>query len=230
MSDDVSALTNFSGTVRLFPLPNVVLFPHVMQPLHIFEPRYRQMTADALAGDRLLALVLLRPGWEADYQARPAVHPVACLGRIVAHQRLDDGRFNILLRGLCRVRLGHETDAGKLYRVARAELLAEDTGPGGQAARRLRRKLSRTVPRWFPAQPAVLEQFRRLLRTELPLGALGDIIAFALPLDPAIKQELLEELSAGQRVRRLLACLEAAAPVKPEQPVERKFPPEFSTN
>ena len=81
MSDDLSPLTHFAGTARLFPLPNLVLFPHVMQPLHIFEPRYREMTADALATDRLIALALLQPGWEADYDGKPAVYPVACLGR-----------------------------------------------------------------------------------------------------------------------------------------------------
>ena len=63
MSADHPPLSDFAGTARLFPLPNLVLFPHVMQPLHIFEPRYRQMTADALAGDRLIAVVLLKPGW-----------------------------------------------------------------------------------------------------------------------------------------------------------------------
>ena len=62
MSDDFSPLAGFAGTARLFPLPNLVFFPQVMQPLHIFEPRYRQMTADALAGDRLIALVLLTAG------------------------------------------------------------------------------------------------------------------------------------------------------------------------
>src|SRR5215216_1637862 len=107
MSDD-AALAGFGGVARLFPLPNLVLFPHVMQPLHIFEPRYRQMTADALDGDRLIAMVLPRPGWELDYAGKPAVHPVACLGKVVAEQRLDDGRFNILLRGLSRLRIIEE--------------------------------------------------------------------------------------------------------------------------
>src|SRR5271163_2101154 len=105
MNEDKAALQEFKGTARLFPLPNLVFFPHAMQPLHIFEPRYRQMTADALAGDRLIALVLPRPGWEADNTGRPALHPVACVGRILAEQRLSDGRYNILLRGLSRVRI-----------------------------------------------------------------------------------------------------------------------------
>src|SRR6266436_1472543 len=96
MSDDPSPLANFTGHARLFPLPNLVFFPQVMQPLHIFEPRYRQMTADALAGDRLIALVLPKPGWEKDYADKPALHSIACLGRIMAEQALDDGRYNIL--------------------------------------------------------------------------------------------------------------------------------------
>src|SRR5206468_10763458 len=100
MNDDHFALTHFAGRARLFPLPNMVLFPHVVQPLHVFEPRYRQMTADALAGDRLIALTLLQPGWEEEYEARPAVHPVACLGRVVADQLLPDGRYNLLVRGI----------------------------------------------------------------------------------------------------------------------------------
>src|SRR6266568_3715474 len=99
MSDDLQALQSFSGIARLFPLPNAVLFPHLVMPLHIFEPRYRQMTRDALAGDRFIAMVLLQPGWESEYEALPAIHSVACLGRIQAEQRLPDGRFNIQLRG-----------------------------------------------------------------------------------------------------------------------------------
>src|SRR5881227_3891120 len=125
MNDDQHALANFPGTARLFPLPNLVLFPHVVQPLHVFEPRYREMTADALAGDRLIALALLQPGWEADYEGRPAVHPIACLGRVVADQLLPDGRYNLLVRGLSRLRLLGEVPDDKPYRTARAELVAE---------------------------------------------------------------------------------------------------------
>src|SRR5499427_8446400 len=108
MHDDYSPLSVFSGMARLFPLPNLVFYPQVMQPLHIFEPRYRQMTADALAGDRLIAMALLRPGWEPQYEGRPALYPVVCLGQIIADQLLDDGRSNLLLRGLARARILQE--------------------------------------------------------------------------------------------------------------------------
>src|SRR5262249_21774452 len=161
-------------------------------------------------GDRLIAMALLRPGWEADYQGRPALYPVACLGKIVAEQRLDDGRFNLLLRGLCRVRIDHEVPGGKLYRSAPVRPLADVGAPPPEADRDLRCRLTERVPLWFPTQAGVLEQFRKLLKSELPLGALCDILAFALPLAVELKQELLEQPDVGLRVGRLLAHLEAA--------------------
>src|SRR5947208_11484422 len=96
---EANPLANFDGRVRLFPLPNLVLFPRVVQPLHVFEPRYRQLMADALDTDRLIAMALLRPGWEADYEKAPPLHPTVCLGRIQQEERLGDGRYNFLLQG-----------------------------------------------------------------------------------------------------------------------------------
>src|SRR5436305_13236721 len=113
MSDDLSAFGNFDGSVRLFPLPNLVMFPYVIQPLHIFEPRYRRMTADALEDDRLLALVLLRPGWEENYHDRPPIHPVAVIGVISNEERLADGKYNLVLHGLRRVRIVEELPPDK---------------------------------------------------------------------------------------------------------------------
>ena len=99
---------DFAGKVRVFPLPNLVLFPHVMQPLHIFEPRYRELLEDALAGDRLIAMALLAPGWQKTYDGRPPLYPMACLGRITTHHQLESGAYNVLLLGLRRVRLVEE--------------------------------------------------------------------------------------------------------------------------
>src|SRR4051812_45790988 len=111
---------DFDGTARLFPLPNLVLFPGVVQGLHVFEPRYRQMTSDALASDSLIAVVLLLPGWEEEYDSKPPVEPVACLGRVVWHEKLSDGRFNLRLRGAARVRILEEVPTDRLYRTAHA--------------------------------------------------------------------------------------------------------------
>ena len=113
-----------SELLPIFPLPNVVLFPGVFLPLHIFEPRYREMVADALVGDRLIGLVLLRPGWETDYEGRPPVYPIGCSGVITHFERLPDGRYNIVLRGLERFRiLGENTD--RAYRLADVEPLID---------------------------------------------------------------------------------------------------------
>jgi Lon protease-like protein len=230
MSGDYAELDNFGGSARLFPLPNVVLFPFVMLPLHIFEPRYRQMTADALTTDRLIAMALLQPGWEADYEGRPAVYPVACLGRVIAEQRLEDGRYNILLRGIRRIRILHELDEGKLYRGARVELWEESGMPAGKTGRALRRRLIRGVRDWFPAPVAGLEQLQKLLQSDLPLGALCDIVSFALPLTVEAKQRLLEQLDVQERVRWLLHYLETNEPPPIPSASKRVFPPEFSRN
>src|SRR6478735_6508365 len=112
------------ATIPIFPLPNVVLFPNVFLPLHIFEPRYRAMLADALAGDRIIGMTLLQPGFEADYEGRPAVYPIGCAGVITHSERLPDGRSNLVLRGIEKFRIVEE-DPSREYRLARGEPLPE---------------------------------------------------------------------------------------------------------
>lgn len=223
-------LADFQGTVRLFPLPNAVLFPQVMQPLHVFEPRYRELTADALASDRYIAMALLKPGWQQNYAGSPEIHSVACLGRIVAEQQLSDGRYNLLLRGMSRIQIVQEIPHTKLYRKARVDLLVDVEVDKPRIARSLRRKLGLQVPRCFGKQKAVLPQIRKLVKSDLPLGALCDIFAFALSLDVEFKQELLDELDVGRRVERLLSRLESDSGCTAIVTGERKFPPDFSDN
>src|SRR6185436_12154807 len=105
-------------SIPIFPLPNVVLFPNVFLPLHIFEPRYRQMVDEALKGDRIIGMVLLRPGWQSDYEGRPPVYPIGCSGVITHAERLADGRFNIVLRGMEKFRIAAEEPTEALYRIA----------------------------------------------------------------------------------------------------------------
>ena len=226
--NDPAPLSAFNGRARLFPLPNLVFFPHVMQPLHIFEPRYREMTADALASDRFIALVLPVPGWEKDYAARPEIHQVACLGRIVADQKLEDGRYNILLRGFARIRIVKEFATKKLYRIAKAEPLIDIPLGDEVCSAQWRQTLIDKSADWFPNQGDIVEQFRKLLHSDLPLGTLCDILAFALPLDAEFKQMLLEEMDVAQRLQLLHDFLEGAKSVS--DCVQRRFPPEFSAN
>lgn len=96
--------------VPLFPLPNVVLFPDVPLTLHVFEPRYRELVKDALASQRRIGMALLKPGYESDYQGRPPIYPLGCLGTIASEERLEDGRYNIVLHGRTRFRVVEERE------------------------------------------------------------------------------------------------------------------------
>jgi Lon protease-like protein len=229
MNDDSSALQGFSGVARLFPLPNVVLFPCLVQALHVFEPRYRQLTAEALAGDRLIAMALLRPGWEADYDGKPPIFSAVCLGRIISDQRLPDGRFNIQLRGLSRAQVLQEVDTGKLYRSAQVKL-DQDRAPSAELENELREQLLEVVPSWCQDQGPNAEVFRKVIQSNLPLGIVCDVLGYGLPLTIELKQQLLEELVVAKRVRRLLSHLETTAPPEVLPPPQHPFPPEFSNN
>ena len=110
--------------IPLFPLPSTVFYPGTPLPLHIFEPRYRQMTADALEGERKIGMVLLKPDWEAAYFDRPEIFPMGCVGSIEKEIRHPDGKYNFTLVGLRRFRILREVD-GKLYRCAEIDLLEE---------------------------------------------------------------------------------------------------------
>jgi Lon protease-like protein len=111
--------------VPIFPLPDVVLFPHTLLPLHVFEPRYRQLVRDALASDRRIAMALLKPGWERDYYGRPPVYPIAGTGEIIQYEERSDGRFNILLRGTMRIAILAELPPAQPYRLVRARPLPD---------------------------------------------------------------------------------------------------------
>ena len=115
--------------IPIFPLPNVVLMPRLVLPLHVFEPRYRAMTQDALEGSRLMAVAMLRSGYETLYHTPNApVHETVCVGRICREEQLPDGRFNFLLQGLSRARIIEE-DRGLSYRRAKLEPLVPKTLP-----------------------------------------------------------------------------------------------------
>src|SRR4051794_27037828 len=131
-----------SDLLPLFPLPTVVLFPNVFLPLHIFEPRYREMVADAVASDRMIGMALLRPGWERDYEGRPPVYPIGGSGVSTHDERLPDGRYNIVLRGIERFRISSEQHE-RSYRMAVVDSLREGdlTAADRDAIRRHRSKL-----------------------------------------------------------------------------------------
>lgn len=113
--------------IPIFPLSNVVLFPGVRAPLHIFEPRYRQMMEAALAQDRLIGMVTVVPDHAADMSGAPPVFPTGCAGFIRDHQRLADGRYNLVLQGAQRFEIVRELspEPDQLYRAAEVEFIAD---------------------------------------------------------------------------------------------------------
>jgi Lon protease-like protein len=201
-----------SELLPIFPLPNVVLFPNVFLPLHIFEPRYREMIADAVASDRLIGMVLLRPGWERDYEGRPPVYPIGCSGVITHVERLQDGRYNIVLRGLARFRIVDE-DHTKSYRRAATEPLVErQLGPDDrQVVSHARGKLEallsaslRRPPGSGPHESTPDLRTARAMCDEDLVNALAQY----LELDPLERQALLEHDSLRTRAESLVELLE----------------------
>jgi len=197
-----------SDLLPIFPLPNVVLFPNVFLPLHIFEPRYREMVADALKSDRLIGMVLLRPGWQRDYEGQPPVYPIGCSGVITHVDRLSDGRYNIVLRGMQRFRILDE-DVRLSYRRARIEQLTESAccDEDNAAIRRQRTKLDALLA------PTIERSFADVAGEAKIPAAMGDedlvnALAQYLDLEPLEKQALLEQRSLRSRAESLVELLE----------------------
>jgi Lon protease-like protein len=185
--------------VPLFPLPNVVLFPAVPLPLHVFEPRYRALVSDALAGHRTIGMTLLKPGYQAEYHGRPPIYALGCAGTIVQEERLDDGRYNIVLQGKERFRVIEEK-GGAPYRLAYVELLSEAEGDGGTLAALGERVLA-AVGRI--ADPPAL-----LVRQEIPAATLVNGLCQELDLPAVEKLDLLGCDSLEARAARLVELLE----------------------
>jgi len=187
--------------IPLFPLPETSLFPGVSRPFLIYEPRYREMIADALKGDRVIGMVRLRPGFEKDYEGRPPIYGVGCAGTIEKYEQLPDGRYVILLRGLTTFRIVSE-DQGKPYRLARVEALPE-----------LLKDEDRV------ALSTLRNRIEKLLITLLPLDVdppdpslddeeLVNLVAQNFGMPEATRQELLERNTVVQRARALAELLE----------------------
>jgi Lon protease-like protein len=193
-----------SDLLPLFPLPTVVLFPNVFLPLHIFEARYRDMVGDALAGDRMIGMTLLQPGWEHEYEGNPPVYPIGCSGVITHFERLGDGRYNIVLRGLERFRILTE-DRSKSYRRAIVEPLGESepTADDRTAVRHQRAKLEALLA------PAV-ERAGADPGTASAMadGDLVNALAQYLDLEPIEKQALLERNCLRSRAESLVELIE----------------------
>jgi ATP-dependent Lon protease len=218
---------SFSGVARLFPLPNLVVFPHVMQPLHIFEPRYRALLEEAISDDSLIAMAILAPGWEKNYEGRPLLRSAACLCKIATHHRTADGNYNVLLLGVKRLEIVQERPATKLFREAEVRLRHDDYNEDAALVRPARqRRLLELFKSSLPKLAEAAEGLEQLLEKHVPLGVLTDIVAYTLDLGVARKEELLTETNVDRRVEMLCDYLSTLGNVE----LSAEFPPPFSLN
>ena len=184
--------------IPIFPLPDLALFPNGTQPFHIFEPRYRAMVADALAGDSIIGMVMLEPGYEDQYQGRPPVHAMGAAGLIVASEQLPDGRYNIVLQGLGKFRIVDE-DQSRPYRLAAIEALPEAVPADADLLASRRRQVEAAVRSAFPRAP--------LPSSAVPSERAIDDICTMLPLEPSEKLELLQADGPLERAAVLVRIL-----------------------
>lgn len=180
--------------VPLFPLPRVLLVPGTVMPLHIFEERYRQMVEDSLDGPGRIAIGTVQPGFEGDMPGSPPVHPVAGLGEIFRHERLEDGRFLIYLFGLTRTRV-REVPSDRLYRKVLAQPI-EDIEPPESQVEAFRERL----------EEAILARNTELLNVpeSLDVGRLADLLLLQLQLPEARTLALYSEADVARRVEGVL--------------------------
>lgn len=223
-------LASFSGRAPIFPLPGVAFFPHVLLPLHIFEPRYRRMTADALAGERYIAIAQLKPGWEKRPEDDPPIYEHVCLGRITAEERLSDGRYYLILQGAARARVVMEEPVNLPYRVARLEILPDRLSASPIVDRDNRRREVMEAFRDLYPRAELDKLLHEAVDAPVSLGLVCDIVASALKLSPEQSQEILAEEDVDLRSDLVLARLRELRRKAQAPPRPKTFPPGFSEN
>lgn len=187
------------SSIPIFPLPDVTLLPHVAQPFHIFEGRYREMVADALAGDSVIGMVTLQPGFEPDYEGRPPVYALGSAGRIIQSEQLPDGRYDIVLEGFTKFRILSE-DASRSYRLAEVEELPEPIVDADRAVLAERRR---------QLEDALLAAIpdAQLPPAEMPDEQVIDLLSLAIPMHPVERMDLLEADGPAERALILIRRL-----------------------
>jgi ATP-dependent Lon protease len=188
----------------LFPLPNVVLFPHAPLRLHIFEDRYREMTRDILTGERFVAMGLIVEGASAADE-RPAVEPVAGIGEVVMAHELPDGRFNLVVRGYARVHIDEELASDRPYRLVSASLVPDLPIADRNELRDAEQALRVLIGQLADAIPEGGEPLRQILAGLETPAALANVAAAELIADVGVRQQLLETRDVAKRLEGVTA-------------------------
>lgn len=191
--------------IPLFPLPNLVFFPKTYLPLHIFEPRYREMVQDAEKEGQIIGVVMLKDGWEENYYGNPEICLEGCAGELTTVQPLEDGRFNILLKGLFRFSVKDQF-FDKNYREAFIEPFAQDNAEGSLPLK-LKEDLNTLLKKridWVKGDNSLLS----FLNPEIDDETLIHGLSYRLPFSPLEKQFLLESEHLVQQAKRLTELIQ----------------------
>jgi Lon protease-like protein len=202
---DLAAL----DALPVFPLPDLVFFPGTLLPLHIFEPRYREMIADVVAGELPLAVVRIRPGHEGAAAGQPPIVDVAGVGVLMSSDRLPDGRYNVMVRGMARVRVVAEHPRRRSYREVRAQILPDTRTSRPETLAPSHTALVALIDQLAGQMPDGGDNLRQLARAMSTPAACVDVVASAIVRDPDARQMLLELLDPADRLDQVLAYLTA---------------------
>ena len=223
---------SFDGSVRLFPLPNMVLFPGVVQALNLFEPRYRQLMSDVLDDDQLITMALVKPAPENLTMPVPEIYDTVCIGKVMTHAKLENGTYNLLLAGVTRAIIVDELASDTPYRQAKVEILSESNLIAEQE-KQYRTRLIHL----FKSTREIESQFDekaldKLVSDRIEVGQLADLIAYASGISPVEQQQVLEITDVRKRVEYLISKLEQLGERVSSNGGEssRGFPPGFSLN
>jgi uncharacterized protein len=206
---------NFSEPIGIFPLPECVLLPHATIPLHIFEQRYRQMVKDALDSTGLIAMTVFEPGnWKKEYAGAPAIKPVACVGYILQHDRMFDGRYNILLQGVCRAVVAEEVQLGSTssqplapYRRAKLVPMEAQIDDEGMLAS-TRHELMSLLNDPDIATLASVGKIGQWIDERIPTPAALDVVGHVIAQGNFDRYELLAEPDLFARANRVQTTLQ----------------------
>lgn len=201
---------DFDRPIPLFPLPSCVILPHTTSPLHIFEKRYREMICDVLADRKLVAMTMFAgDAWEKDYEGTPPLRPVVCVGYIVKHEKTPDGRYYVLLHGVCRARIKDELPMRSLYREA-ILCSIESADTMNIDLEYSRDQLRRLLEDPLVQQLTGVKGIRNWLNEDVPTESLVDLAAVTVCEDSEARYRLLAEPDAEIRAQWLIQFLQQA--------------------
>ncbi len=215
MSDSLDRVRAAAKRLKVFPLPSAVLLPGGALPLHIFEPRYRQLVSDALNTDGVFAMAQVIPGQEPQLAGRPVLEQMLCVGVVSQHEKTTEGRYNLVLVGVARARIVNELPQTEAYREVEAEVLPDSSFDGPQETQ-LRQAVLELVARLPPEAGERIAQVTARAKG----GMLADVVAAAIFDDAIERFEILSETDVAMRVQvvtqELLLLVGQLRPRKPE--------------